>query len=51
MSFEEIGGRTHMTSTTDCPSVEVRDAIMHSGMEGGMQDAYDLLEEVAISLE
>jgi hypothetical protein len=28
----------------------VRDAIIDSGMEAGMQDALDLLEEVAISL-
>ena len=27
-----------------------RDAHINSGMEGGMQDALDLLEEVAISL-
>ena len=39
-----------MTAVTDCPSQEVRDAIMSSGMVGGMQDAYDLIEEVAISL-
>jgi hypothetical protein len=30
--------------------VEVRDAILQSGMEDGMQDAYDLLEAVAMSL-
>jgi hypothetical protein len=29
---------------------EHRDAQIASGMEAGMQDAYDLLEEVAISL-
>jgi hypothetical protein len=32
------------------PSKEIRDAIIDSGMEAGMQDAMDLLEEVAISL-
>ena len=32
------------------PSKEVRDAIIESGMEAGMQDAMDLLEQVAISL-
>ena len=41
---------TTMTVLIDCPSPEVRDAIVESGMEAGMQDAYDLLEEVAISL-
>jgi uncharacterized protein YndB with AHSA1/START domain len=49
-TFEASGSRTRLTSITDCPVAEVRDAIMASGMEGGMQDAYDLLEEVAISL-
>jgi hypothetical protein len=28
----------------------VRDIIINSGMEGGMQEAMDLLEQVAISL-
>ena len=32
------------------PSKETRDAIIDSGMEAGMQDAMDLLEEAAISL-
>jgi hypothetical protein len=27
-----------------------RDAIIDSGMEAGMQDAFDLLEQVAVSL-
>jgi uncharacterized protein YndB with AHSA1/START domain len=44
------GGRTLMTVLIDCPSPEVRDTILESGMELGMQDAYDLLEEVAASL-
>jgi len=34
-----------------CESKEQRDAIINSGMEGGMQEAYDLLEEIAISLQ
>jgi hypothetical protein len=32
------------------PSKEIRDAIIDSGMEAGMQDAMDLLEQVAVSL-
>jgi hypothetical protein len=39
-----------LTVLIQCPSKEVRDAIIESGMEAGLQDAYDLLEEVAISL-
>ena len=33
-----------------CPSLEVRDMIVGSGMEAGMQESMDALEEVAISL-
>jgi uncharacterized protein YndB with AHSA1/START domain len=50
LTFEEQDGRTRLTGITDCPSAEVRNAILESGMEDGMQDAYDLLEEVAVSL-
>ena len=50
LTFEEHDGRTTLTSITETPSRELRDAIIATGMEDGMQDAYDLLEEVAISL-
>jgi uncharacterized protein YndB with AHSA1/START domain len=50
LTFTEVAGRTHMVSVTDLPSREVRDAILATGMEAGMQDAYDLLEGVAASL-
>ena len=50
ITLTETDGRTTMTVLVDCPSPEVRDAIVESGMEAGMQDAYDLLEEVAVSL-
>jgi len=50
VTLEEIAGRTTLTSVTDCVTAETRDMIMATGMEGGMQDAYDLLEEVAISM-
>jgi uncharacterized protein YndB with AHSA1/START domain len=50
MTLTENDGITTMTVLVDCPSVEVRDAIINSGMEAGLQDAYDLLEEVAASL-
>jgi len=46
----ERDGRTTLTTLVQAPNKEVRDAIIESGMEAGMQDAYDLLEEVAISL-
>jgi len=43
-------GRTLLTVLVHAPSKEVRDAIIASGMEAGMQDAMDLLEQVAVSL-
>jgi uncharacterized protein YndB with AHSA1/START domain len=50
VTLTERDGRTTMTTLVQAPSKEIRDAIIESGMEGGMQDAYDLLEEVAVSL-
>ena len=49
-TFTEADGRTTLTILVDAPSKDVRDAIIDSGMEGGMQDAMDLLEQVAVSL-
>jgi uncharacterized protein YndB with AHSA1/START domain len=49
-TFTEADGRTTLTILVQAPSKETRDAIIDSGMEAGMQDALDLLEEVAISL-
>jgi uncharacterized protein YndB with AHSA1/START domain len=50
VTFTEVDGRTTLTNLVQAPSKEVRDAIIDSGMEAGMQDAMDLLEEVAVSL-
>ncbi|HTH64594.1 MAG TPA: SRPBCC domain-containing protein [Gemmatimonadales bacterium] len=49
-TLTESGGRTTLTSLTQLSSRAVRDMIIKSGMEAGMQDAMDLLEEVAVSL-
>ena len=49
-TFTEADGRTTLTVLVDCPSKEVRDTIIDSGMESGMQEAYDALEGVAASL-
>jgi uncharacterized protein YndB with AHSA1/START domain len=49
-TFAEEGGRTTVTILIQCPSPEVRDMIATSGMEDGLQDALDLLEEVAREL-
>jgi uncharacterized protein YndB with AHSA1/START domain len=50
VTFTEAGGRTTIEVLVQCPSKEVRDMIIDSGMEGGMQESYDELEKVAISL-
>jgi uncharacterized protein YndB with AHSA1/START domain len=49
-TFAEEDGRTTLTVLVQAPSKEIRDAIIDSGMEDGMQDALDLLEQVAVSL-
>jgi uncharacterized protein YndB with AHSA1/START domain len=50
LTLDEADGRTTLTILVQAPSKDVRDAIIDSGMEAGMQDALDLLEQVAISL-
>jgi uncharacterized protein YndB with AHSA1/START domain len=49
-TFVEADGRTTLTILVQAPSKETRDAIIDSGMEDGLQDALDLMEEVAVSL-
>jgi uncharacterized protein YndB with AHSA1/START domain len=49
--FTDTGdGRTLLTLLTDCHTKEVRDLIVQSGFESGMQDQMDLVEEIARSL-
>ena len=50
LTLTEVDGRTTLTVLVQAPSKEIRDLIIDSGMEAGMQDAMDLLEQVAISL-
>jgi uncharacterized protein YndB with AHSA1/START domain len=50
VTFDEQDGRTTLSILVQTTSRELRDAIVDSGMEGGMQEAMDLLEQVAISL-
>jgi uncharacterized protein YndB with AHSA1/START domain len=49
-TFAEADGRTTLTILIQAPSKDVRDAIIDSGMEAGLQDALALLEQVAASL-
>ena len=44
------GGRTELTLLIQTTSKAARDAIIESGMEDGLQDALELLEETAQSL-
>jgi len=50
VTFTEVAGRTTLTILVQHASKEDRDAHIDSGMEAGMQDAMDLLEQVAVSL-
>ena len=50
MTLNEKDGRTTLTVLMELTSQEDRDAIINTGMEAGMQEAYDLLEQVAVSL-
>jgi uncharacterized protein YndB with AHSA1/START domain len=49
-TFTEANGRTTVTLLIQATSKISRDAIIDSGMEAGLQDALDLLEETANSL-
>jgi uncharacterized protein YndB with AHSA1/START domain len=50
LTLTESDGRTTLTILVEHTSKEDRDGHINSGMEDGMQDALDLLEEVAVSL-
>ena len=50
VTFTEVDGRTTLALLTQTTSKELRDMIIDSGMESGMQESMDLLEEVAASL-
>jgi uncharacterized protein YndB with AHSA1/START domain len=50
MTFSEEDGRTTLEILVQHARREHRDAHVESGMEDGLQDALDLLEQVAISL-
>lgn len=50
ITFTEEDGRTSLTYLVQCPGRELRDTILDSGMETGMQEQMDLLEQLAISM-
>ena len=50
VTFDEVDGVTTMTSVCVCPDKFVRDTIIESGMEHGMQVSMDRLEAAAQAL-
>ena len=49
-TLTESDGRTTLTQVCEYGSRDVRDAVIDSGMESGMQESMDALEQVAVSL-
>ena len=49
-TFRQSGDGTTLTILVQAPNKQVRDMIIQSGMEAGMQDALDLLDEIARSI-
>jgi uncharacterized protein YndB with AHSA1/START domain len=50
VTFEERGGKTHVVSHSLFPSSEVLDAVIATGMEGGMRESMDQLDALVASL-
>lgn len=51
VTFEEREGKTYVESRSLCPTKEVRDTIIASGMEHGVRETMDQLEELVASLQ
>ena len=49
--FTEEGGKTRLTATVRYPSLEVRDAVLASGMASGAAISYDRLEDLVAELQ
>jgi uncharacterized protein YndB with AHSA1/START domain len=49
-TFEDLGDRTKVTTTSIFHTTEERDGMLGSGMEGGLNDTYDRLDEVLARL-
>jgi uncharacterized protein YndB with AHSA1/START domain len=45
LTFDEHDGQTTLTSTSLWPSAEARDAALASGLEKGVVEEYDRLDE------
>jgi uncharacterized protein YndB with AHSA1/START domain len=51
LTFDEHDGKTTLVSHSQCPSKEVRDGILESGMEYGVNETYERLDEVLAALQ
>ena len=50
LTFTEVDGRTTLEILVEHTDKETRDMVIETGMEAGMQEAMDHLEQVAVSL-
>jgi uncharacterized protein YndB with AHSA1/START domain len=50
VTFADVDGGTRLELLTQCHSKELRDTIIESGMEVGMQEQMEIIEEIARSL-
>jgi uncharacterized protein YndB with AHSA1/START domain len=50
VTITEKDGRTYFELLADYPDQATRDAVISSGMESGMQESYNALEQVAAAL-
>jgi uncharacterized protein YndB with AHSA1/START domain len=50
VTFTEVDGRTTLSVLVQTTTKELRDLIVDSGMDVGMQEAMDRLEQVVVSL-
>ena len=51
ITFTEVGGRTLLELLVKTPSKEIRDVIVDSGMEGGLQEQMQILDELLPALD
>ena len=51
MTFAADGDRTHMVARELYPSRDVLDGVIASGMEHGLRETLDLLDELVQSLQ
>lgn len=49
--FDDLdGGRSRLRGRSICPTLQARDGLLESGMEGGMTEGYEKLDELLVRL-